>query len=161
MMNVAVLFRALAGAAAVLASLANAATFFQTSGQPYDYILGGQQRSFSVANGAFLVTSNGTNGVQIAFSGSSSFWTFGFSNAPGQTLGVGTYDRTRRYPFNSGTHPGLDVSGEGRGCNTSAGRFVVHEIVRATDGTITSFAADFEQHCETFSPALLGGIRIN
>ena len=57
--------------------------------------------------------------------------------------------------------PGLDVSGQGRGCNTSSGSFVVREAGYGPSGEVVAFAADFEQHCEGFAAALLGSIRFN
>jgi len=43
----------------------------------------------------------------------------------------------------------------------SSGRFVVREANYAIDGTVNSFAADFEQHCEGAEAALFGSVRIN
>ncbi len=56
---------------------------------------------------------------------------------------------------------GLDVSGNGAGCNQLTGQFVVREIVLNGDGTVSRFAADFEQHCEDQHPGLFGAIRYN
>lgn len=70
------------------------------------------------------------------------------------------YENATRYPFQSPTLPGLDVSGDGRGCNTLTGRFDILEISYAS-GQISSFAADFEQHCEGGTPALFGSVRYN
>jgi hypothetical protein len=56
---------------------------------------------------------------------------------------------------------GLDISGMGHGCNEVTGKFEVLEIVRGTNNDLTSFAANFEQHCEGKTPALVGYIRIN
>jgi hypothetical protein len=51
------------------------------------------------------------------------------------------------------------VFGSGRGCNEVTGRFVIHEIAFAADGSVLRFVADFEQHCEGGPPALRGTIR--
>ena len=155
------LLRAGLVAACAFACAAQAATSITLSGQPGDYILGGQQRSFGAADGTYTVSA-ATDSVFISFFQSgSAFWNLNFANANGAPLGAGTYERARRIPAVSPGHPGLDVNGEGRGCNQTTGRFIVREIERATDGSIVKFAADFEQHCEGLSRALFGGVRIN
>ena len=55
----------------------------------------------------------------------------------------------------------MSVSANGGGCGRVTGRFVVHEVSVATDGTVLRFAADFEQHCDDAVPALIGVIRYN
>ena len=57
--------------------------------------------------------------------------------------------------------PGLEVTAAGRSCYGLSGRFVVLEASFAPNGDVTSFAADFEQHCEGYYPALLGSFRYN
>jgi hypothetical protein len=71
------------------------------------------------------------------------------------------YEGAQRYAFHSPTKPGIDVSGDGRGCNTDAGRFLLSQLTFATDGSVKSLAIDFEQHCEGATPALYGTLRIN
>ncbi len=63
-----------------------------------------------------------------------------------------------RWPFQSPARPGLDVSGEGRGCNTLSGRFVVRDVAYGPGGDVQRFAADFEQHCEEGPRALTGSM---
>ena len=53
------------------------------------------------------------------------------------------------------------MTGSGRGCGIVRGRFVVREIVLAPNGTISAFAADFEQHCDDAAPGLFGAVRYN
>lgn len=52
--------------------------------------------------------------------------------------------------------PGLDISGDGRGCNTLNGAFTISKLQVAAGGVVTSFTASFEQHCEGSSKALRG-----
>ena len=76
-------------------------------------------------------------------------------------LAPGTYEQAERSVVASPGHPGLDVFGDGRGCNALSGRFVVIEgPTYDTDGTtLLTFAVDFEQHCEGGVPALYGSVR--
>ncbi len=54
-------------------------------------------------------------------------------------------------------HPGLDVSGDGRGCNTLCGSFQIHEL--EVNGTqLERLAATLEQNCECGTSTLRGCI---
>ncbi|HEX8602071.1 MAG TPA: PEP-CTERM sorting domain-containing protein [Pseudoduganella sp.] len=112
-------------------------------------------------------------GVQINYN-DGNYWSFSFA-APsydpvtntndGQVLHTGLYDRATRFPFNSPTRPGLDVSGNGRGNNTLYGWFNVLEIdYDDTTGELARFAVDFRQYDEAngpYGPSLYGSLRFN
>ena len=135
---------------------------FMTS-TPGDYIGGGTTRLFTPADGAFTATRNFDNGVSISeiHPTFAQWWYLDFA-APGNgALAPGVYANATRFPFQLAADPGLSISGEGRGCNQSMGRFIVLEAAYLPDGTPTAFAADFEQHCEGFAAALYGSIRFN
>jgi hypothetical protein len=75
-------------------------------------------------------------------------------------LAVGTYQGAERAPFASFMKPGLNVSGDGRGCNTLSGKFSIHEI--SWDGDILMHVlASFEQHCEEGPSALRGCVKFD
>jgi hypothetical protein len=84
-----------------------------------------------------------------------------FGSATTAKFGWGEYDGAQRTAFRSPTRAGIDVSGDGRGCNTDTGRFLVTDFALNTDGTIARLAIDFEQHCEGATPALYGSFRYN
>jgi hypothetical protein len=130
---------------------------------PGDAIGGGTTRLFTPADGNFTATRNFHNGVSLSEINPSyiQWWYLDFAAAGDVELGPGLHSRATRYPFQLSTDAALSVYGEGRGCNEVMGRFVVRDAVYATDGTPTSFAADFEQHCDGFAPALYGSIRLN
>jgi hypothetical protein len=81
-----------------------------------------------------------------------------FAAASGQPLVPGTYESAQRYPFQAAGHPGFDASGDGRGCNTVAARFIVDEATYDATGNVLTFAARFESHCEGGASALFGSI---
>jgi hypothetical protein len=83
------------------------------------------------------------------------WWVDFSSDDMDQPLVVGEYLNAERYPFQSYLKPGLDVSGDGRGCNTLTGKFKISDI-RWIGGTLVRFVAAFEQHCEGVSAALRG-----
>src|SRR5680860_844815 len=51
---------------------------------------------------------------------------FEFAGQSGQTFAKGLYTPAKRYAFR-GADNGINVSGDGRGCNTILGAFYVHE----------------------------------
>ena len=90
----------------------------------------------------------------------------GFASPSDQNLIPGLYSRAMRLPFR-GTASGLDINGNGRGCNSLTGAFYVHEYVFA-NGTVQKAAIDFVQICDTASddinqdsPRLVGSWRYN
>ncbi|MFP5261881.1 MAG: Ig domain-containing protein [Blastocatellia bacterium] len=93
------------------------------------------------------------------------FWSLDFSTAGlGTNLAAGVYENARRAPFAAPGHAGLDVSGQGRGCNVLTGRFMVLDAKFDYSGDqpkVISFAAKFEQNCEGGGPPLFGSIYYN
>ena len=79
----------------------------------------------------------------------------------GEPLVPGTYTDAERFDFRSAGFPGLDVFGDGRGCNQVVGSFTVYDAAYGGDGNVTSFAAQFFDHCEGDDPALMGDISFN
>jgi hypothetical protein len=136
-------------------------TALQLTSQPGDFIGGGKNQTFTPAEGTFTARRNFDNGVDIFFNGGPHSWALSFAAPRNAALVPGVYDGATRFPFQSPTGPGMDVSGEGLGCNTLTGRFAVLEAVYSLSGEVDRFAATFEQHCEGRVPALLGWVLIN
>jgi hypothetical protein len=65
------------------------------------------------------------------------------------------YTDAMRWPFQTTGHPGLDVSGDGRGCNMVTGRFQIEDLTTSDNG-LKSFTATFEHHCEGNASAVRG-----
>jgi len=85
-----------------------------------------------------------------------SSWSLTFaSTQTGQPLATTVYLGAQRAPFAASGKPGLEITGDGRGCNVLSGSFQVLEL-GLTSGALSSFAATFEQHCESGVPALRG-----
>jgi len=138
------------------------------TGDAGDYISGGQTLYFTPADGAFGAYMNYSNGVSLWFHtpSYSHWWYLDFAAPNKQFLTPGVYSGAARFPFQTTAQPGLSVYGDGRGCNTSIGSFEVKEVVYApgqagADGTVLSFRATFEQHCEGWAAAARGEIRYN
>jgi hypothetical protein len=152
------------GILTLLPCLAHAGqTILILNSQPGDYIGQGLQQRYTSADGLFTVTANYSNGVAVSFHTPdySHWWNLDFGPPSSHTFAINQYEGAQRFAFHSPTMPGLDVFGDGRGCNTLAGRFFLSDIAFNTDGTIARLAIDFEQHCEVFGPPLCGSIRYN
>jgi len=144
----------------VFASGATPQTFLTLISQPGDYVGQGITQTLTPADGTFSV-SNTSDTVSISFNSSSQFWDLDFGSPTTAKFGRGEYDDVQRTAFRSPTRSGIDVFGDGRGCNTVTGRFLVSDFALNTDGTIARLAIDFEQHCEGAPPALYGSFRYN
>jgi hypothetical protein len=139
-------------------------TFFTLNSQPGDFVGGGITQTFTAADGTFTVNPVFNGGVNVSFhtSNFSSFWSLSFGPLSSQTLIANqVYDGAQRFAFHSPTKPGIEISGDGRGCNTITGRFLVSDVSFAADGSVLTLAVDFEQHCEGAPPALFGSVRFN
>src|SRR5262249_23078831 len=136
-----------------------AASVLFLDSQAGDFIGQGIPQRFTEVDGTFHASRNSSNGVSIGFSGGPlGTWNADFVAPLGVELTEGTYEGAARFPFQAATQPGLSIDGDGGGCNQLTGRFVVLEAVYGPAGDVQTFSADFEQHCEGGSPALLGSI---
>lgn len=124
-----------------------------------DYIGGGRDRLFTPENGTVTLTGSPGN-LNVAVSGGSSGDSFDLHVAapPGELLEPGEYEGAQRASFREAGRPGIDVSGDGRGCNQVEGRFTVLDIA-ATGDTVDRLHVLYEQHCEGGVAALFGEIR--
>ncbi len=116
---------------------ADAQTFLKFTSEPGDYIGGGQTLTFTPADTGFnSMISTDNREIAIHLSPSSSFWSLHLAAPAGTKLVPGVYEGATRWPFQAPPTPGLDFSGDGRGCNTSTGRFEVLEAVYAPLGYV-------------------------
>jgi hypothetical protein len=158
---------AVATALTVYAPAASAATtsgFVTMASDSGDYIGGGTARDWwtSTGGGSIAVSGN-ASGISVSVSGGPSGSSFTFSLAPpaGETFADGDYENAQRTSFRSAGHPGIDIYGEGRGCNETTGRFVVRDVAFDGTGTLQRLDLSYEQHCEGGVSALFGQISLN
>lgn len=144
------------------ANLSYAETTLILNSEIGDVVGQGQQKTFTLADGNIMAIPNSDNGVSIFFQGNGfEYWALDFAAPRNAELIAGPYEGATLYPFQSHTEPGLYVNGNLGYCNTITGRFDVLEIIYGTDGEVQQFAANFEQHCDGATPALLGSVRFN
>jgi len=130
-------------------------TFLYFDSEPGDFIGDGRRFTLGWEDGVITAESR-EHGVHVQFRGLSS-WDLTFRPRSGERLRPGVYAEAER--SSTPTAPGLDVNGDGRGCNAVTGRFRIHELEFRTNGEVVRFAADYEQHCEGGVPALFGAVR--
>ncbi|MEU7588992.1 hypothetical protein AB0A95_22205 [Micromonospora sp. NPDC049230] len=132
------------------------------SGDPGDYITGGDSYSYSTIDGDQLKVDSplDSSRVSVSISGyNGDQWSLTF-DAPGSAaLAPGTYQTTNRYPYN-GAGPGLDLSGNGRGCDDATGTFTIINAVFGHKGYLRTFDATFEQYCNGATAAARGEVHI-
>lgn len=129
-------------------------------GDAGDYITGGRSYRFTPADAALSFVPNYAAGIGVGVNGSS-WWTLDFAPGTGAPLAVGSYTGAQRFPFQEAGHPGLSLSGDGRGCNTLTGQYTVHQLKLDSGGNPLVLDISFEQHCEGGTPAAYGQVLLN
>lgn len=152
----------LLGSSAATAAPVQTGSLTMTS-DPGDYIGQGLTHDYSTAAGdSFDATSSSDGGfVTVAVNAANGDWWYVQLAAPiGEALAPGTYLGATRATFRAPGEPGLDVFGNGRGCNTLTGSFTVNAVQLGPAGYVQTLDATFEQHCEGADPALRGHVSI-
>jgi hypothetical protein len=136
---------------------------FTMTGDIGDYITGGDTYSYDAAAGDRLSISadDALRGVSLSIDGKNGdWWSMDLKAPAGQQLTVGNYPEATRAPF-SGAGAGIDIGGNGRGCNTIEGSFTVADVAFGPHGYVERLDATFEQHCEGGDAALRGRVVID
>lgn len=135
----------------LITSIAHATSQISMTSDNGDWIGGGRN---------YTLLSSDISSVQITESRiniSTNVFSFNFSLPNDRKISTGAYLKAERDPFRGPLNPGIDISGQGRGCNTISGEFYIYEV----DAEKSKLAMDFVQRCEGGSSALKGSIRIN
>ena len=133
-------------------------TGFCMASEKGDWIGAGKNYAGSGDVAVSLWTS-GSNAISFQLAGTT--WDAEFAAPGGGRLMPGLFSPAQRYPFQVGTAAGLDIGGDGRGCNTLNGRFSVEEMQWAPGQGLVRFSVIFEQRCEGYTSALRGMINFH
>jgi hypothetical protein len=121
-----------------------------------DYIGQGGSFLYTPDTAAVVISGSGTDAT-VSVNGAGG-WNGNFAAMYSVAeLLPGYYGDLRRWPFHNRAKGGLGWYGEGRGCNSVTGWFVV-DSVRYANGALAAIDLRFEQHCEGAAPALRGKI---
>ena len=145
--------------AAAHAAATGTVTMYSETG---DYIGGGEQRVFDGSRGDVVSASGTAGSLNVSVSGGTygDAYTFTFAAPDGQGFQPGAYTNAQRTPFREAGHPGIDIYGDGRGCNEDAGNFEVRDWALDASGNVARAWIVYEQFCEGGGPALFGEVRI-
>jgi S1-C subfamily serine protease len=124
---------------------------------------GGKSALFKSTDGRFSSYARDQNRdglpdyVVIEFRGQNNNWSLDFTtHGLDSNMEIGTYANCQRAAFSDGT-AGLEIHGNGRGCNTVEGKFTVFDVQyekRNGQFVIISFSASFEQDCMGISGSI-------
>src|SRR5436853_868592 len=154
---------ALTFATCVLPATAQAtpSSFVAMLSDPYDWIGGGGQRLYYPGNATIAIHGNaGDLTVSVSGGALGDSYSMEFAAARGQSLRPGRYVDAQRAPFRDAGRPGIDISGDGRGCNRITGLFEVKDIGSDSRGAVNRLWLLYEQHCEGYRSALFGEIKL-
>jgi hypothetical protein len=136
-------------------------TWLTFTSRPGEWVGGGRSRSFTAADTLFRAGVDCyENRIEISVGTFPDNWQLTMAAPLGSRLTTGTYEGAERYPFQRRGLPGLSFAGEGRGCNTLTGRFVVTEARFLESGGVRRYRATFEQSCDGRSPGVTGEVQL-
>jgi hypothetical protein len=145
----------------VVQAQAVTSTFLNLTGQPGDFVLGGQTRTFTPDTATFFESYDGSLlQVNVNTPGFAEFWTVELAAPPGSPLVPGTYLNAVRAVFRGPGQNGIDIFGDGRGCNQTSGSFTVNEAVYGPHNYVQTFDATFTQFCDNATAPLTGEVSI-
>jgi len=138
-----------------------AKTLYSYTSAPGDYIGGGSTNTYTASNATISV--NGTKAfLTLTVSTPTEFWFVELAAPSGEKLRPGRFYNAERASFRTGRAPGLDVSGDGRGCNEVWGTFTINQISADVSGKVAVLDATFMQQCELpTAPVLTGVVKFN
>ncbi|WP_235614587.1 hypothetical protein [Streptomyces ambofaciens] len=119
----------------------------------------GQGGSVAYTPGTADITVSGEReALTVRVENETDWWTVELAAPQGEKLHPGVYRGAERASSRTGRAPGLDVSGDSRGCNQVYGQFSVHQIEADATGAITVLDATYTQRCETADAPVLKGV---
>jgi hypothetical protein len=123
-----------------------------------DYIGGGVTRTYTGHTSTFVAIGDAT-AITAGVSGRRDGWSMRLAAPSGQQFEVGkTYETAR---FADADHAGLDVYGNGRGCNQSAGTLTVKGMTFEEGGVaIAGVFVTFTQYCDGSPSPLKGKLHV-
>lgn len=139
---------------AAAGSLPASGSYLYLESRAGDYIGGGRTYLYTPSNAGIAVRGTGAQ-VHVNITGDEN-WDADFQGMLGMAqLTTGYYAGLQRFPFNNPVKGGLSFSGEGRGCNTLSGWFVVDKVVYS-GGALSAIDLRFEQSCDNSATPLHG-----
>lgn len=128
-------------------------TRLTVSSDPGDFVGAGRQYSFDPSNTGFDIDGFKT---RFSFQVDPGSWFGIFVPPQGEVLASGSQWPDAVRENDAGSGPGMEIGGDGRGCNTLTASFTVTGATYDPAGFTKTFGVQFVQHCEGAEPALRG-----
>jgi hypothetical protein len=112
--------------------------------------------SFTAPAADIAVTGN-AQAIYATIRTTNEWWSVDLAAPRGETLRPGVFRDAERAAFRTGRAPGLDVSGNGSGCNRVYGNFTIDQIETDASGAVTVLDARYSRKCETDTATPLTG----
>jgi hypothetical protein len=119
---------------------------FWFTGLAREYISGGNYQHYAGPADDVLIKGNTGSFQMVVNAVHGHHWEINIAAPRGQQLHTGTYTGTQAAQFRTGSHAGLDVSGDGRGCDSFSGQFTIKRI-SSYQGKIAFVDLTFSQIC--------------
>jgi hypothetical protein len=130
---------------------------FTLNGAAGSWLLSSGEYNFDASNATIGATGSTTR-VSFGATTPTHWWYTTLAAPTGGTLVPGTTYPTAR--FADALHAGLDVGGDGRGCNQATGSMTVTELtVDPATSALTALAVTYSESCEGTMPAVTGEMR--
>jgi hypothetical protein len=130
------------------------------AGEPGEYISSGKTLLFSSPSFRVTVAQPSRGYIRIHFERENLEFDASFSTAAGESFTVSEYPSAQRSEMTDAGHPGMEISGDGRGCSDISGSFRVNDVAYDQDGIISKFAATFIQVCDTAKFSARGVVEV-
>ncbi|MGH8080898.1 MAG: hypothetical protein ACREP7_10000 [Lysobacter sp.] len=146
---------ALAGLTAAPSAFAD--TLYSYASEPGDYIGAGQSKLYTSADAKIEVVGN-AQALTMNVNAGNDRWSIDLAAPRGQSLQPGRYYFAERASFRTGRSPGIDIGGNGRGCNRTWGSVYIQQIEFDAAGKVAALEASAMQRCERENAPLLTGV---
>jgi hypothetical protein len=131
------------------------------TGDRGEFISTGSTLTFFDPSAKVTLTQDGPGNLSFRFEKGETEFDASFSTPSGGQFEVKQYPSAQRWTMADAGHPGLEISGDGRGCGDIAGSFIVSEVAYDADGRLSKFSATFSQLCDGAKVSARGSIEVS
>jgi hypothetical protein len=130
------------------------------SGDPGEFVTSGKTWTLKSPTQPVQLNQYGPGDISISFGREEAEFDASFSTDSGKRFEVKSYTAAERYGMGSGGHAGIEITGDGHGCNEIVGSFNVTDLQYTPDGKISRFAATFVQRCDDSKASAHGSVDV-
>lgn len=129
----------------------------QIEGKDGEFITGGQRYRFTSPPATFVITTQDSGRLALEIDEvPGSPWSMSFDAGKSGRFDARSYPNAERFDFGEKGRPGLDVSGNGHGCNNVEGSFTVSSAEYERDSVLKKLRLTFTQVCDDVKAPLTG-----